>query len=668
VANFLIDHLFEAALLVFLGVLGIIFIRQRHWPKQPGDSATHPQTVKGGTASGSIHQDDYVPELVGLQEVEAFFLALYRLQLETPPEARGLITSALDKNSREGRIYNLSVTHEGQWVTRHMSIRPIGEVTHSKSQCFYVIFDTHMFVKIPPAPIKDFSDYIHRIQRESALVEKLSPLICIIPNVSVILSRIRKLAGVGAIPAIGQEEKYVRFLKAAPEYQGCLKIGGAFAFFMDLSRHFFLSDVLAELHDVDTEIQETIASDAAVMLHGFDFETKYSPQSAQICLDLQEMYSRFESGLTTCLLKPDEQLKLNDKQKREWFFGYINEEDISRSTTPELSNELMDEVKRLLKVIVSPSKTTVKAYQKIVCDHATDLVFNQNRPQFEEMSTSLLNFLVSLDDKRVSIRDLKPDNLLVAGKTDNYPLFLLSAKDYTIGLIDLETAIEFESLENQPLKQPHLGGTPAYATPSHFAMNSLLLEIYGDLPRILHLQDWHAVVGIIYEIVTGNRLFLRTGSLIPGVIQSLQQARAHQRDLKEVYLALNGVFWRSARAEFTQKTNENESRLDKVMVRVPFALERQFVNCLSTQPEKRNQSIQSDRPEDFSFTLSSKHLIERMFKIIANTMDKKDLSCGIDTNKAPDVFSQCQNPEYATCSIGYTLTGEIQHGHRRAGG
>jgi serine/threonine protein kinase len=655
------------ALLVLLGVLGCLFIRRRRLSRHLGKPATHQQTLRKDTLPTCPPATEYVPELVGLKDVEAFFLELYRRQLGATLEARGFITSTQDKNNRAGRVYNLNIKHNGQWETRHMTIRPIGEVTHSKSQCFYVIFDTHMVVKIPPVPMKDFSDYICRIQRESTLVEKLAPMICIIPNVSVILSRIRKLVGVGAIPAIGQEEKYIRFLKAAPEYQTCFKIGGAFAFFMDLSRHYFLSYVLAELHDVEGEIQKIIASDAAVMLNGFDFETKYGPKNAQICLDLQEMYGRFESRLTTCLIQPNEHLKLSDKQKREWFFSHLAGETISRPASPDFSEPFMTEVRRLLRGIATPSEPTVRAYKKIVSDYAGHLVFNQNRPQYEQMVTSLLDLLVFLEERRICLRDLKPDNLLVAGKTENYPLFLLSADDYSIGLIDMETAVEFRPSGNQPLLQPHLAGTPAYATPSHFAMNGLLLEIYSNLPWVLHLQDWYAIVGIIYEIIIGGRLFLSTGSQIPIIIQTLQQALADRRDLKEVYLALNGAFWRSAMAEFIRKTKEYELRLDKVMVRVPIALKSQFTNYLSAQPGNMNQFLLSDRPNDLSFTLTAKHLLERMFEIVAGTLDRKDVSTRNTHKKVADVFSEYQSSEYATCSIGYTLPGEIQKDKRHAG-
>jgi serine/threonine protein kinase len=662
----MIYRILLAALLIFLGVAGMIFIRRRRAARFVEEPATQSQTLGKDMRPAGSSPIDYVPELVGLMEVESFFLDLFRRQLGVSTDAKGFITSAPDKNNRAGRIYTLSVKHNGQWATRHMTIRPVGEISHSKSQCFCVIFDTHMVVKIPPVPIKDFSNYIRRIQRESILVEKLSPLICIIPNLSVILSRVWQLAGVGAIPGKDPAEKYVRLLKAAPEYQSCLRIGGAFVFFMDLSRHFFLSDVLVELHDVEGEIQKTIASDSEIFFYSYDFEIKYGPENAQVCLDLQDKYDRFESGLATCMIQPNERILLSDKRKREWFFAHLSGESISIPPSSEFTDAFMTEVNSLLQEIAPLSEATVRMYQKIVRDHAGQLVFNRSRSQFEAMIRNILDLLLVLEEKRVSHRDLKPDNLIVAGKTDNYPLFLLSADGYSIGLIDLETAVAVASSENEPMMQPHLAGTPAYATPSHFAMNDLLIEIHGNLTRIFHLQDWYAIVGILYEIITGHRLFLKTGNLIPGLIQTLQQARTECWDLKAVYLAVNEAFWKSARSEFAQKTEEYRSRLEKVMVRVPIALVRHFENYDATQPEKMNHPLLPDRPEDLSITLSAKHLLDLMFEIVVGTMDVKYLSCRNDNKNEVDAFPENQSDDCATCSIGYTLTGIIQKGNEQS--
>jgi len=65
-----------------------------------------------------------------------------------------------------------------------------------------------------------------------------------------------------------------------------------------------------------------------------------------------------------------------------------------------------------------------------------------------------------------------------------------------------------------------------------------------------------------------------------------------------------------------------------------------------------------DRPKDFSFTLSAKHLLARMFEIIEGTLDGKELPDPKAVPRSSDFLAEYQSPENATCSIGYTLTVE----------
>ncbi len=174
------------------------------------------------------------PRLAGLADVERFFLNLYRRQIGAPPGAPGRIEEVENPSGGTGRVCQLSIKHNGEWRSRRMTLGPIGEGTGSRSQCFYAIFDTHMVIKIPPTPIGDFEDYAQRVRYESALVERLAPRECIIPSLSVILSRIYRFADDAPVAAAALEDRYLDLLKARPEYRDYLRIGGAFAFFMDL--------------------------------------------------------------------------------------------------------------------------------------------------------------------------------------------------------------------------------------------------------------------------------------------------------------------------------------------------------------------------------------------------------------------------------------------------
>ncbi|MBI4738866.1 hypothetical protein HY772_04855 [Candidatus Woesearchaeota archaeon] len=133
-------------------------------------------------------------------------------------------------------------------------------------------------------------------------------------------------------------------------------------------------------------------------------------------------------------------------------------------------------------------------------------MFARNKNQLTSIIINMLELLAWLAERQVAMRDLKPDNLLVAGERSQYPRFLLHPDQFSIGLIDVETAVYY-GMDEGGVKQPQLGGTPFYATPSHLIKNDWLKEIFGDLPAVLHLQDWQATVAIIYKVVTGLTLF-----------------------------------------------------------------------------------------------------------------------------------------------------------------
>jgi serine/threonine protein kinase len=187
----------------------------------------------------------------------------------------------------------------------------------------------------------------------------------------------------------------------------------------------------------------------------------------------------------------------------------------------------------------------------------------------EEMGNSLLALLAWLREKGVAVRDLKPDNLLVAGDPKEYPHFLVSATRYTIGLIDLETAVVCGETRGNRVEQPNLSGTPLYATPSHFFANGLLEEIHGDLAMLFHLQDWFSMTAIVFETVAGKPLFHRSARLISALIQKVRQGTGSGGGRRSLYVTASRRFWPSADRELRSRLKENADRLLSVQVRVP---------------------------------------------------------------------------------------------------
>ena len=157
------------------------------------------------------------------------------------------------------------------------------------------------------------------------------------------------------------------------------------------------------------------------------------------------------------------------------------------------------------------------------------------------------------------MRDLKPDNLLVAGDPAKYPLFLMNADEYELGIIDVETAVDFEKSKYRKVKQPLLGGTPFYATPSHFFSNAVLSEAFHNLNKILHLQDWYATLVMIFKTVTGELMFDHTARLFADIRNKINFGKTEGMLDTEIVADVSRAFWRSALLEFQAKMNRKDN-------------------------------------------------------------------------------------------------------------
>ena len=93
------------------------------------------------------------------------------------------------------------------------------------------------------------------------------------------------------------EKKYVQLAKSDPAYQQYLKIGDTFAFFMDLSKHFFLSTTLDEMHRRDKLIINEALKNPELLWDQHGFVCRYGEDSGNICHELQEAYYRSEARM-----------------------------------------------------------------------------------------------------------------------------------------------------------------------------------------------------------------------------------------------------------------------------------------------------------------------------------------------------------------------------------
>jgi serine/threonine protein kinase len=536
--------------------------------------------------------------LADFSDVETLFLNLYKQKLGAPASAPAEIEKTPRKDNLPGQVLNLKVHHDGKWQSRRMSLAPIGEGTGSKSQCFYVIFDTHMVIKIPPTPITDFEEYLTRVQAETQIMERLAPRVCVIPNLAVILSRIHAFPDADDIPPAQLEARYIRWLRKSPENQRYLTIGGSYVFFMDLARYFFLSHVAKSFHDRETGLDEEIRADVDILSDMSLFEGKYGRRGGDLWPPLHKSYESFREYLGRAIAGSHEAVTLSEWNMKALFLQLVagRQANLANLHVPDGFRVQLQEV--LVRAGQSGAKIRQR-YQQLLNHYTKTRLFQRSRPLMGNVVTNLLGLLAWIDEKHISLRDLKPDNLLVAGNPDEYPHFLTSAKNFTIGLIDLETAVVFSPAGDRKPPQPQLGGTPLYCTPGHFFPNALLQKIYSDLPLVFHLQDWYAMIAIIFEVITGDQLFKNTAFQIPMMMKSVMQTAARKGNLKKKLLHFTRQFQDNAAVETREKFKLHAERLQAVSALVPQHVQqrlmkhvknegrrarRQFKQVLATQP------------------------------------------------------------------------------------
>jgi len=560
----LIQYIFLLGLLLFLMI--ILFTR-RSPKKEPEPVAEVKETVVP-VAQEVTHG---VPTRI---DVVAFFLELFKQQVGADPDAQVEYVPLMSKNSGPNHIYELRVKHLADWATRRMTIGPLGEESGSKSKCYYVIYDVHMVVKIPAKPVTNFEQYIESIKKEAQIVKKLIPKECIIPKVSVILGMIHSFPNEENIPSHSLEEKYIDWMRRAPEYQKYLKINSTFVYIMDLSKYYFLSHILDQLHDIKHLIAREITENAENIWEPAIYKGRYGTENDAV-LEIRDVFNRSAVNVRRLVDRDGITTTVSDYQIQSWFITHLADGQISANSSSYPENFIND-LNRLFKKTVSDHSDVVEVYRKTIKDYVYMSYFERSRAQMTAITTSLLDVLAWFRKKRVSMRDLKPDNLFVAGDPARYPLFLRSAREFSMGIIDVETAVDFEKSKNKKVRQPLLGGTPFYATPSHFIKNDILVQKLGNLGKILHLQDWQATLVMIYKVITGELLFNQTAKLFGELRNMMIKANQPAGRRSEIFEDASRMFWHSAVVEFQEKIEGSKKMLTSLVVTLPESVQYMF--------------------------------------------------------------------------------------------
>lgn len=524
---------------------------------------------------------------LGDEDILQFFLDLHKEQIGASREAESDWKALSNRGDDGGSTYELRVRHNGEWIARRMTMARVGDEASSRSRCYYVIFDTHLVIKIPGSPIVDWETYVAALESDHEIVKRLEPRECIVPAASALLRLIHPFAKEDDLSLDQLEEKYLDWLRKYPRFQSFLKIGPSFVFVMDLSRYFFLSHIIQDFHELSKKLHDEIVGYPDVIWENHGFEGRYAFENDQQVEAVRGVFSVFEKHAAPLIKKSGSRATRYALQK--WFLIYLSGQPVEASEkflTPSLANQ----INRLLAKVFQKHADVIEAYLTTVRSCIQTVTVSQNRQRFAGLEVNLLELLADLRSSGVAVRDLKPENLLVAGDRSKYPDFLDRPENYTLGLIDMETAAVFSD-ESGKTRQPLLGGTPSYATPSHLVTNETLQDCFADSGRILHLQDWFAVIGILYEVVTGERLFHQSGKMIIGFKSVLTRSNHDRRVQGQIFKKSSRMFWYGAKAEFYQRIREKEEVLKRIEVAVPGAAGEMFQDELQQERKSIHRDI-----------------------------------------------------------------------------
>ncbi len=358
------------------------------------------------------------------------------------------------------------------------------------------------------------------------------------------------------------EASMVSRLKDSPIFQRYLKIRGTFVFFMSLSKYLFFDQVLGKMHQRETLLANAISDSLQIMDDIGAFQIAFGEGKGTLFFSFANLQQDYLRAMDQLLQQHgQETYQIPDYRKKQWMFDQLAGKAIDGSRD-ELPKAFLMDQKMSARQVFSQKKKTIKAFVDLIKSDIQKTSEKRNLNTARGIIENVVALLCRLKEKRTAIRDLKPDNMFLAGNCDNPDLFLTSSDQYKLGLIDLETAANFEEIDT--LKQPILAGTPFFATPAHVFENHILEEVFGDVARTLYLQDWFAAVGIVFNVVTGKTLFLKTGKLLPEVVRVRTKAVGNGEPLGKVLQNASWVFWHTACAEFRAAMDANQGIFKRI--------------------------------------------------------------------------------------------------------
>ena len=500
-----------------------------------------------------------------------FFIRIFKAQLGAAPSAQAQIESApiADGSASQDHVYTLRVFHQSAWKSRRIAIGKLGANVANKSTCFRVTYDDLLVLKIPPYPITELDEYIRAIQSERRIAAYALPdITCVVPSLSALLTKVPALNPQKQLTSDQIESHYLRLLTEDLKLQSFLKIGESFVFFMSLSSYAFLNNVVEKIHSRSNFSLSEISSHFDMLSDFNTLEPVSSDPNGAIFWDMKYLLDTYQDQLAGLICNYQTGSSIPLSRKTEWLISRLLQ------TTPDteglnLPEGFTEELHEMLDGLFVRNRDTIQSYLSVVQGDVERSFFKRQKHKNRGIITTILSLLCQLKNRRLAIRDLKPENIFLLADLKKSDRILTDPDKYVLGLIDLETAVSLMEEGIQTIPQPARTGTPAYATPSHLFPNELLLEMFGNLPRMFHLQDLYAAVGLIFYTATGKTLFENTGRLLPEIVMAAHRSPLKNRTSPELFGHVSWVFWHSAVLEFKDKQIENQKLFTELEIRVP---------------------------------------------------------------------------------------------------
>ncbi len=519
------------------------------------------------------------------EQILDFFLNIFRLQCENPnPGARSGEYRLLCADTDE--IYELRIQCGTEWQTRRMSICQLGETVESKSTIYKVIYDQQLVIKIPPKPFTDFNKYLEYINNERHIVASLTPAIqCLSPGLAPILSMIPDLqfsAGTAETDTADLENKYSNLLKTHSHLQKHLKIGPGFVFFMSLTRSEFFNQVIKKIHD-KTRIQQEMLNNTSIFEDPYAFEALYGHQYDDVFFKLSRMYHEYGKIIDILLPQHENYHAVPAYKKQQWFYLKLGEE-VLETDEKGLDDIFFQDLNQLIDILMEENEAAVIQYRGISEKYISKKIFDTNRKNIEGLMVNTLFLIYHLRNQNVAIRDLKPDNIYIAAPADGTDYFFSHPDTYSLGLIDLETAVHLHPHDISGMRQPALAGTFPFMTPHHLFRNRDLYKLFGkELCRVLYMQDWFAVIAIMFNVATGKILFLKTAKLMQKIFEIKKKAARDQQSLSDTLKSVSWIFWNTAAQECEKKLNLHSDKFRFIDITLPDPIVEMLRQELETE-------------------------------------------------------------------------------------